>query len=360
MELNHYRTLGRSGLRVSPLCLGTMTFGEDWGWGCDAATSKQIIDAYRDAGGNFIDTANVYTKGHSEVIIGEALDTPSKRDAVVLASKYTISTHRGDPNAGGSHRLSMVRAVEDSLRRLGTDRIDLYWVHFYDPHTPIEETMRALDDLLRAGKICYIGFSDSPAWVASRAQTLAEWRGWSPLIALQIKYSLLERTPEAELLPMAEALGMGVTPWSPLEGGLLSGKYTRENKDTAEAGRGQGLLDKLTEPVLQLIDELRAVAHEVGATPAQVALAWLLRRQAVASPIIGARSVAQLQDNLAAVRVELSDAAVQRLTDASSLPDVFPHGFLQRAIPALQNGAHINGVPSEPFPLSPEDDSQRW
>jgi aryl-alcohol dehydrogenase-like predicted oxidoreductase len=229
MPLDNYVTLGRSGLRVSPMCLGAMTFGEDWGWGSSVADTQAILDRFLERGGNFIDTANAYTKGHSEKIIGDHVGRhPSKRDRVVLATKFLSNLYRGDPNGGGAHRKAIVSACEQSLRRLQTTYIDLYWMHAWDATTPIEETLRALDDLVREGKVRYIGFSDTPAWKCAEAQTIARFRGWAPLIALQIEYSLLQRTVEGELIPMALELGLGVTPWSPLKSGVLSGKYTRD------------------------------------------------------------------------------------------------------------------------------------
>ena len=237
MTLRNYVSLGRSGVRVSPLCLGAMTFGKDWGWGSEVDESKQILDRYIDLGGNFIDTANGYTKGHSEAIIGEHVGRhPSRRDRLVIATKFLTNMYRGDPNGGGAGRKSIVSACENSLRRLQTDYIDLYWMHFWDRFTPIEETMRALDDLVAAGKVRYIGFSDTPAWKVAQAQTNALLKGWTPLIALQLEYSLLERTIEGELIPAALEFGLGVTPWSPLKGGMLTGKYTRESVKTATPG----------------------------------------------------------------------------------------------------------------------------
>ena len=230
MPLNHYVTLGRSGLRVSPDCLGAMTFGEEWGFGSDEKSSVAIIDHFLDAGGNFIDTANVYNRGHSEEIIGNHLGHDSaKRDRVVIATKFSANMHSGDPNGGGANRKSILAACEASLRRLKTDYIDLYWQHWEDPFTPVDETMRALDDLVAAGKVRYLGFSDTPAWKVAQAQVTAHFRNWAPLIALQIEYSLLERTVEGDLIPMARDLGLGVTPWSPLRSGVLSGKYSRNN-----------------------------------------------------------------------------------------------------------------------------------
>src|ERR1700733_14664503 len=234
MALTDYVTLGGSGLRVSPFCLGAMTFGEDWGWGSSVAESEAIIARFLDCGGNFIDTANVYTKGHSEKIIGDLVGhAPNARDRVVIATKFFGNLYRGDPNGGGGGRKAILASCEQSLRRLNTDYIDLYWMHAWERFTPIDETLRALDDLVRTGKVRYIGFSDTPAWKVAQAQTLAQCQSWTPLIALQIEYSLLERTVEGELIPMALEMGLGVTPWSPLRGGALSGKYTRDNVHTA-------------------------------------------------------------------------------------------------------------------------------
>jgi aryl-alcohol dehydrogenase-like predicted oxidoreductase len=241
MPLDHYVTLGRSGLRVSPFCLGGMTFGEDWGWGSSVAESGAILDRYLDLGGNFVDTANVYTRGHSEKIIGDHIGRTPRRDRVVIATKFFGSLHTGDPNAGGAGRKSLASACEGSLRRLQTDYIDLYWMHCWDRFTPVEETLRALDDLVAAGKVRYVGFSDTPAWKVAQAQTIAGFRGWAPLVALQIEYSLAERTVEGELVPAALELGLGITPWSPLKSGALSGKYTRANSGQVKAGRGAWL-----------------------------------------------------------------------------------------------------------------------
>jgi aryl-alcohol dehydrogenase-like predicted oxidoreductase len=275
MPLNHYVTLGRSGLRVSPFCLGAMTFGEDWGWGSSVADSEAILDRFLGEGGNFIDTANVYTRGHSEKIIGDHIGTTARRDRVVIATKFFGILYTGDPNAGGAGRKSLVSACESSLRRLQTDYIDLYWLHCWDRFTPIEETMRALDDLVAAGKVRHIGFSDTPAWKVAQAQTIASLRGWAPLVALQIEYSLAERTVEGELVPASLELGLGITPWSPLKSGALSGKYTRSNAGQVKAGRGAWLESALTERNYRIIDVLLEVAKQAGTTPARVALAWV-------------------------------------------------------------------------------------
>ena len=240
MALNDYVTLGHSGLRVSPFCLGAMTFGEDWGWGSSVAESETIMARFLDRGGNFIDTANVYTKGHSEAIIGDYIGRDrARRDRVVIATKFFGNLYNGDPNGGGASRKAIAASCEQSLRRLRTDYIDLYWMHSWDKFTPIEETLRALDDLVQAGKVRYVGFSDTPAWKVAQAQTIARFRGWTPLIALQVEYSLIERTVEGELMPAAIELGLGVTPWSPLRGGVLSGTYTRANARTMKAARGE-------------------------------------------------------------------------------------------------------------------------
>src|SRR5277367_3870938 len=298
MPLQNYVSLGRSGVRVSPVCLGAMTFGEDWGWGSSVEESKQILDRYIDLGGNFIDTANGYTKGHSEAIIGEHIGRhPSRRDRLVIATKFLTNMYRGDPNGGGAGRKSLVSACENSLRRLQTDYIDLYWMHCWDKNTPIEETMRALDDLVAAGKVRYIGFSDTPAWKTLEAQMIAKFRGWAPLIALQLEYSLLERTIEGELIPLALEHGLGITPWSPLKSGILSGKYTRANAGQIKADRGGRATSELTEKAYAVIDELISIAGELDSTPARVALSWVQHRPGVASTIIGARTLEQLEDN---------------------------------------------------------------
>ena len=361
MPLNHYVTLGNSGLRVSPLCLGTMTFGEDWGWGSTVAESEAILDRYLDRGGNFIDTANGYTKGHSEVIIGDYFArTPGRRDRAVIATKFLTNLYRGDPNGGGAGRKSIVAACEQSLRRLRTDYIDLYWMHVWDRHTPIDETMRALDDLVRAGKIRYIGISDTPAWKVAQAQTQAYFRGWAPVIALQIEYSLIERTVEGELTPMAQELGLGVTPWSPLRGGVLSGKYTRQNQGQLKADRGERVTNYLTERTFTIIDELIRIAAELNTTAAAVALAWVQTRPGVASTIIGARRLDQLDQNLAALDIALTDEHVAALNKVSEPTLNFPAGFVTAAAMFAQGGTTVNGTPSQMWPLLPQGDDDRY
>jgi aryl-alcohol dehydrogenase-like predicted oxidoreductase len=357
MPLNHYLTLGRSGLRVSPLCLGAMTFGEDLGWGTSVEESKQIIDRYLELGGNFIDTANFYTKSHSEKILGDHLGRhPARRDRVVLATKFSGNLYPGDPNGGGSGRKSVIAAAENSLRRLQTDYIDLYWLHNWDVHTPIEETMAALEDLIRAGKVRYIGVSDTPAWKVAEANITARFRGWSQFIGLQIEYSLLERSVEQELVPMALELGLGITPWSPLASGALSGKYTRANAGKVQASR-QFMDGKLTDETYDLVETLESIARAKETTVARVALAWVQAQPGVSSTIIGARTLAQLEDNVRALEVTLSADELAKL-DAQTKPKLgFPQS-MQPWFPAIHNGGTtVNGVASEPSPfvLQPGD-----
>ncbi len=359
MALNHYVTLGRSGLRVSPLCLGTMTFGEDWGWGSSVEDSQRIIDTFLDRGGNFIDTANMYTKGHSEKIIGDHLGKdPAKRDRSVIATKFVGNMYRNDPNGGGANRKAIMQQCENSLRRLQTDYIDLYWMHAWDDFTPIDETLRALDDLVSSGKVRYIGVSDTPAWKVAQANTLAELKGWAPFVGLQIEYSLLERTVEGDLIPMAQELGLGVTPWSPLKGGVLTGKFTREN--AAKSDRGDWTNAHLTDGTYDLVDILIAAAKELDSTPARVSLAWVNQRPGVTSTIIGARKLSQLEDNLAAADLVLPAEIVAKL-DAATQPTLpFPHGFLQNMTSFYGNGSNINGRATEVFGISPENDQDRY
>jgi aryl-alcohol dehydrogenase-like predicted oxidoreductase len=361
MPLNHYVTLGRSGLRVSPFCLGAMTFGEDLGWGTSVKDSEAILDRFIGLGGNFIDTANVYTKGHSEKIIGDHLgQQKNKRDRLVLATKFTANMYPGDPNGGGGNRKSILEACEQSLRRLQTDYIDLYWLHAWDKHTPIEETMAALDDLVRSGKVRYLGVSDTPAWKVAEAQVTARLRGTTPFVALQIEHSLLERTVEGELIPMAREMGLGVTPWSPLKSGVLSGKYTRQNQGQIKADRGPWAERHLHDRTYAIIDELQKVARQLDTTVARVALAWVQSRPGVTSTIIGARNLAQLEDNLKALDVTLSAEQVAAL-DAVSKPTLnFPAEFLSNAGMFHAGGTTINGESSPPFPFGPTSDTDRY
>jgi aryl-alcohol dehydrogenase-like predicted oxidoreductase len=352
MPLDSYVTLGRSGLKVSPFCLGAMTFGQEWGFGADESTAKRMMDRFFELGGNFIDTANMYTGGHSERIIGDHLGRdPLKRDRVVIATKFSGNMISKDPNGGGASRKSIFAACEASLRRLQTDYIDLYWLHWEDPYTPIEETIGAMNALVDAGKVRYIGFSDTHAWKIARAQTIAEFRGWSPLIALQIEYSLLERTVEGELMPMAQALGLGVTPWSPLRGGMLSGKYARGAQQAESPGRQQVLERNLNEETFKVLDVLKEVARRQETTASRVALAWVLSRAGVSSPILGVRTEAQLEDNLAALEVKLLPEHIKLLDDASAPRLNFPSQFLPAAVRAAYSGVTVNGQSFVKHPL---------
>ena len=361
MSLSEYVTLGKSGLRVSPFCLGAMTFGEDWGWGSSVPESETIIATFLDRGGNFIDTANVYTKGHSEKIIGDFIGrNRARRDRAVIATKFFGNLYEGDPNGGGAGRKAIAAACEQSLRRLETDYIDLYWMHSWDKFTPIEETMRALDDLVRDGKVRYIGFSDTPAWKVAQAQTLASLRGWTPLIALQIEYSLIERTVEGELVPMALELGLGVTPWSPLRSGVLSGKYTRENAKTVKADRGERVTQFLDERTYAILDELARIAARHNTTSAAIALAWVQGRPGVASTIIGARRLDQLEQNLEALDVKLTPEEVAALDTLSAPTLNFPANFLKSANMFMHAGATVNGEKSIVWPLLPKSDTERY
>jgi len=364
-----YYLLGKSGLRVSEICLGTMTFGKEWGWGASKEESRKIFDAYVDAGGNFIDTANIYTNGTSEKYVGDFASYD--RERFVIATKYTSNTRAGDPNAGGNHRKNMVQSLEASLRRLNTDYIDLYWVHAWDQTTPIEEMMRALDDMVKSGKILYIGISDAPAWVVSQANTLANLKGWTEFASIQIEYSLIERTSERELLPMANALDIGITAWSPLGSGVLTGKYNKSsnkepkdntiNKDYKQAestnndantitGSSTSTSDQqessrlnvanfselsntlLKERNLRIAEEVVNIAREIKHTPSQVALNWIrnskktFRNKII--PIIGAKNLVQIKDNLGCIEFVLSDDHIQRLNEVSQIELGFPYNFL--------------------------------
>jgi aryl-alcohol dehydrogenase-like predicted oxidoreductase len=338
-----------------------MTFGEDWGWGSTPTEAAGILGRYLARGGNFIDTANVYTKGHSEAIIGEAIGSNRpRRDRIVIATKFFGNLYPGDPNGGGAGRKSLTAACEQSLRRLKTDYIDLYWMHCWDHHTPIDETMRALDDLVRSGKVRYIGFSDTPAWKVVEAQMLARFYAWAPVTAIQISYSLVERTVEGDLIPMAREFGIGVTPWSPLAGGVLSGKYTRQNASTMTADRGERVTSALTERNYAIIDELIRIAREVNSTPAAVALAWVQARPGVTSTIIGARRLDQLDQNLSALDVKL-DASQSAALDRVSKPTLnFPAAFLEFAPSFMHAGAIVNGEPSQVPPMMPKNDAERY
>ncbi|HLO03614.1 MAG TPA: aldo/keto reductase [Symbiobacteriaceae bacterium] len=318
-----YKLLGKSGLRVSEVALGTMTFGEEWGWGASKEESQRIFDTYVEAGGNFVDTANRYTTGTSERYLGEFIRPD--RERFVLATKYSLSMREGDPNAGGNHRKNMVQSVEASLKRLGTEYIDLFWLHMWDNMTPVEEVMRGLDDLVRAGKVLYVGISDTPAWIVSQANTMADLRGWSRFVALQVPYSLAQREVERDLLPMAKAFDMAVTPWGVLGAGVLTGKFQK-----GETGPTRVKPESIDARRQAIAAEVTAVAEELGTTPARVAIAWARQQSNQIIPILGARSATQLADNLGALAVTLAPEHLERLDQVSKIELGFPHDFMAK------------------------------
>jgi aryl-alcohol dehydrogenase-like predicted oxidoreductase len=316
-----FKLLGRSGLRVSELALGTMTFGEDWGWGASKEESRKILERFAEAGGNFVDTANNYTDGTSERFVGEFV--ASDRDHFVLATKYSLTERREDPNFGGNQRKNLLRSLEGSLARLDTDHVDVLWLHMWDGMTPVEEVLRAMDDMVRAGKVLYVGFSDTPAWVVAQAVTMAELRGWVRPVALQLPYSVLDRGAERDLLPMARANDLAVTVWGMLEGGALTGKYRA-------AERGATRYEGASEEELAAGDAVVALAEEIGRTPTQVAINWVRagRGRAEIIPILGARTMAQLEDALGCLEFDLEEEQVRRLDEIAPIDLGFPHSFL--------------------------------
>jgi|HubBroStandDraft_6_1064221.scaffolds.fasta_scaffold17445_5 aryl-alcohol dehydrogenase-like predicted oxidoreductase len=345
MHLNEYITLGRSGLRVSPLALGTMTFGTEWGWGAEESVSQLLFDRYIEAGGNFVDTADGYTGGKSEEMVGKFIAERKVRERVVLATKFTFNAEPGNPNAGGNGRKNVYRALEGSLRRLKTDYIDLYWLHAWDMVTPVEEVVATFDDLVSEGKIRYYGFSDTPAWYLARAATLAEKEGKARLIALQLEYSLVERNIEREHIPAAQELGLGITPWSPLAGGFLSGKYKRQG----DSGKGDGRLEKTKEsgnPTQKrfsernwtILDALLEVSKELNRPAAQVALNWAATQPGITSTILGANKMSQLDDNLSAIEFSIPAELRQRLDEVSALESVHPYMFFEPFIQGMIHG----------------------
>ena len=354
MSLNHFRTLGRSGLIVSPMSLGTMTFGTPR-WGSPDDVSQAIFNAYVDAGGNFIDTADVYSQGRSEELIGGYVAERSLRDQLVLATKFAFhGGGAGNPNAGGNGRKNIHRALEGSLRRLRTDYVDLYWMHVYDSVTPIEEVLQSLGDLVRAGKIRYFGFSDLPAWYAAKAATLAQAHAIPGPIAMQLEYSLVERSIEREHLPAARECGLGVCPWSPLAAGFLAGKYQRETEGQTSTVTGQGRLigknpfgnSKFTDRNWRVLDSLRTVAAQLDRPLAQVALAWAAAQPGITSPILGATSVEQLLGNLASLEIRFTAEQLQTLDQASTLDPSFPYGiFTPAVIRMIHGGVDVEGWP---------------
>jgi aryl-alcohol dehydrogenase-like predicted oxidoreductase len=354
MALDQYFTLGRSGLRVSRLALGTMTFGQD-GWGCDREVAGEIFDRYVGAGGNFVDTADIYAGGVSEEVTGSIIAERTARDRTVLATKFTLGAQPGDPNSGGNNRKSMLRALEGSLRRLGTDYIDLYILHAWDRLTPVDEVMRGLDDLVTAGKVRYVAFSDVPAWYAARAQTLAEWRGFQPLSALQMEYSLVERGVELEFPRMCEELGMGLMVWGSLANGLLSGKYTqgadldekRDGRLNVVASHVTPQQTKVNDRNWKIVGELESVANELGVSMAEVAVNWVANRPAVGSVVLGASKVAQIERTVLALDLKLPEMLRARLDEASEPVPVNPYAFIRGVDPRVNAG--VSDKPSRYF-----------
>jgi aryl-alcohol dehydrogenase-like predicted oxidoreductase len=317
-----YKTLGRSGLKVSELCLGTMGFGTENGWGADKETSKQVFDTYVNAGGNFLDTANFYTKGTSEIFLGEFI--AAERDNYVVATKYSLYENTKHVNASGNNRKNMMRSVEASLKRLNTEYIDLLYLHIWDNLTPVDEVLRGLDDLIKQGKVMYIGISDTPAWVVSKANTVAELMGWSQFIGLQVEYSLIQRTVERELMPMAQHYNMTVLPWAPLAGGALSGKYLR-----GERGRIKETSNRLNERSTGIAREVVNIADELGCDPSNVALKWLMQQSFSCIPIVGATKPHQVAENLKCVDVVLNEEQMKRLDKVSAYELGFPAAFFE-------------------------------
>jgi aryl-alcohol dehydrogenase-like predicted oxidoreductase len=345
MKLNEYTTLGRTGLRVSPLCLGTMTFGTEWGWGAEEKTSQQLFDHYIDAGGNFVDTADAYTGGHSEEMVGKFIADRNLRDGVVLATKFTFNAQAGNPNSGGNGRKNIYRALDASLRRLKTDYIDLYYLHAWDVVTPVEEVVSTLTDLVRTGKIRYYGLSDTPAWYVARAQTIAEKDSLERVATLQLEYSLVERNIEREHIPVSQELGIGICPWSPLAGGFLTGKYRREGNTFEGQGRlekqraaGSQLLRNVTEKYWKVLDVLLDVSSKLGRSPAQVALNWSATQPGATSSIFGANSLAHLKDNLGAAEFDIPAELRDRLNKAGAIETIHPYTFYAPHIRAMISG----------------------
>ena len=347
MSMTYY-TLGNSGLRVSRLALGTMTFGTEWGWGADRNTARALFDAYVEAGGNFFDTADLYTGGTAETWLGEFVAERGLRDKAVIATKFTFNAEPANPNAGGNGRKNIMRAVEASLKRLGTDYIDLYLLHVWDRVTPAEEVLRTLDDLVRAGKVRHIGLSDVPAWYAGRAQAIAELRGYEPVSALQLEYSLAERAIEHEYVPFATRHGAGIMVWSPLASGLLSGKY--RPTQAGNAGRLDGFrntthpgFQKFSDRNWAIVAELEKVAAELGRSMAQVALNWVATQPGIASVILGATKLNQLEDNLGALDFSIPAELRARLEKVSATPAPFPHSYFGSEIQVRVTGGAVTG-----------------
>ena len=355
----NYYTLGKTGLKVSRLALGTMTFGDDWGWGADEADARQLFDTYLDAGGNFIDTADLYTNGNSERMLGRFVKESGTRDRVIITTKFSYNAEPGNPNAGGNSRKNILRAVEGSLQRLETDYIDIYMLHTWDQVTPAAEVMQTLHDLVRAGKVRYIALSDAPAWYVAQAQTLAQERHWEPISTVQLEYSLAERNIEFEYMALAKNLNTSIMVWSPLASGLLSGKY----KPSEQGGEGSGRLamladsgnpafNKFTKRNWAIVSALESIAQELNRSMAQVALNWVVNRPTVASVIIGATKLHQLQDNLGALAFEIPTELRQQLDTVSRPETRFPYTFFEPSLQGMINGGATVGDKPRSYHLS--------
>lgn len=356
----NYYTLGRTGLKVSRLALGTMTFGDDWGWGADETISRQIFDKYIEAGGNFIDTADLYTNGNSERLLGKFIKDTNTRDKLIITTKFTYNAEPGNPNAGGNGRKNIIRAVEGSLKRLKTDYIDLYMLHSWDKLTPAEEVMRTFDDLVSSGKIRYVGMSNVPAWYAARAQSIAEARGYEKISTLQMEYSLVERNIEHEFISLGNELGMGLMAWSPLASGLLSGKYKPSKGDSFETINGEGRLkkvmdsgnpafEKFTHRNFKITAELEKVAEKLNRSMAQVALNWIVNQPGVSSVLIGATNLKQLEDNLGALDFQIPEDLSQKLDEISRPDNPFPYLFFTDSFQAMITGGAVVGDKPETY-----------
>ena len=341
MKLNEYVTLGRSGLKVSPVCLGAMTFGEDWGWGSSESTAEQIFNKYVEAGGNFVDTADMYVNGKSEEMVGKFVHAQKLRDRLVVATKFTFNAEPGNPNAGGNGRKNIYRALEGSLQRMKMDYVDLYWLHSWDMVTPAEEVLLTMNDLVREGKIRYFGLSDVPAWYVAKMQTIADLRLLNKIVALQLEYSLVERNIEREHIPAAQNFGIGVCPWSPLAGGFLSGKYKKDSNGVEgrlNATKDNPVFNKFTDRNWLILDTLLEVSKAMGKPAAEVALSWVFHRPGVTSTLIGATKLPQLESNMAAVELEIPAELMNKLNAASELEPIHPYVFFSAQMQSMITG----------------------
>ena len=338
----NYKLFGKSGLRVSEICLGTMTFGEEWGYGANKDESRIIFNAFLEAGGNFIDTANRYTEGTSERFLGEFVKESGRRDELVVATKYSLASKIGRINDSGNHRKNLVQTLDGSLKRLGLDYVDVLYVHAWDFTTPIEEVLRPLDDMVRSGKVLHIAISDTPAWIISRSDAIADLRGWTAFAGVQVEYSLITRDAERDLLPMANELGLAVTAWAPLAGGALTGKYLTKSDDPKRIKEGSKRINERSQIIAT---EVVKIAEELGCSAGNVALQWVMHQKGVIIPVVGARNAAQLKDNLKCLNVKLSQEQINRLNEVSKIELGFPHEFLtQEGVKQILFGGFIDKI----------------